>query len=740
MLKIIKKLIPPAFLMLSVLMIFIGADHFNSSVRDELSDSVNQTLTEATTQIQTSIQSVIDSKTLQILSLSDAMTSMINDEDLIYDYLPKALERANYENIMFTDTDGQGTFADKTSVNISDTDYFKAAMAGQVYVTDAFVSEYTQSTVFVVSAPVYYQSDIVGVIAGSYTLEYLESLFLTFSMEEGNSYIFDRDGNVIMSDVVAASGDSGNMLSTTSLNSDQKARLLNDFANRTPGLFTYTLNDETRMAAYAPLEINNWMVLYSVSEAALSQQQNAILQSMMIFTLITALIFLVVLLYLAYTRKQHLKSVEKAAYYDELTGLPNMVRFKQLMRQHLDAFDGPFSIVKFDIANFKVINELFSFETGNKVLCAFAQTGARVEDPSYFIARTGSDEFFMFSGNGLLHGLETSRLSYEPFFKTLVPELKNHNLTFRYGRYKIESIEEDVNDIVNKATMAHNYAKTQSGDRVIFDYDDSFKQKALITAELSNKMYDAIANEDFVPYLQPKFNIENNELIGAEALVRWIERDGNIIYPNVFIPLFESNGFIVELDKHMLKIVCRTIKRWIANGYNVVPVSVNFSRIHLQNPQFVADLKAIVDDYELSTSYIEIELTETTVTENEGDISDLLEKFRDAGFTVSIDDFGAGYSSLGMLKNFTVDTLKLDRSFFDLNKYDKRGDLVIDGIIRLAHSLDMRIVAEGVEAPDQVDFLKSVNCESAQGYYFAKPMPIVDFEKRYYLERITDNN
>ncbi len=220
-------------------------------------------------------------------------------------------------------------------------------------------------------------------------------------------------------------------------------------------------------------------------------------------------------------------------------------------------------------------------------------------------------------------------------------------------------------------------------------------------------------------------------LIGAESLVRWIEADGSIIFPDEFIPLFEQNGFIVELDRYILEHTCISMKKWIDAGLGHLPISVNCSRLTIESSTFIEDTLETVDKYGIPHGLIEIEITESTTTKNEEVLKVLFSKLRDLGFKISIDDFGSGYSSLSMLKNLKVDTLKMDRSFFIDESVGGRADLLIDGVVKLSHNLDMYVVAEGIETKEQINKLQSMKCDAVQGYYYSKPISISEFEEKY---------
>ncbi len=325
--------------------------------------------------------------------------------------------------------------------------------------------------------------------------------------------------------------------------------------------------------------------------------------------------------------------------------------------------------------------------------------------------------------------LEKTRYEYERKFRETLDIAQIHKIEFRYGRYFIPKGETDVNDIVNNVVMAHNYAK--ENNEVICDYDDAFKEKLLQKTEITNKMQVALEREEFKVFLQPKYSVENRTIEGAEALVRWKENDGKFIYPDQFIPIFEQNGFILQLDMYMLENVCKMIKKWIEEKVEPITISVNFSRVHFSNPNFVKEIKGIVDKYDIPSKYIEIELTERTIVENENALVKIVDDLHKAKFTLSMDDFGAGYSSLGILKTIDVDIVKLDKSFLDDSSSNKKGAIIMERTLKMVDELGMISVAEGVETEEQLEFLKLAKCHMAQGYLLARPMPTADFEELY---------
>ncbi|MGN1206441.1 MAG: EAL domain-containing protein, partial [Eubacterium sp.] len=246
---------------------------------------------------------------------------------------------------------------------------------------------------------------------------------------------------------------------------------------------------------------------------------------------------------------------------------------------------------------------------------------------------------------------------------------------------------------------------------------------------LEMRMEQALENGEFVPYLQPKYELANETIAGAEALVRWVSPEEGMILPGEFIPLFEKNGFIIELDLFMFEQVCKIIENWHHNDYRIIPISVNMSRGHFLVPNFFERYREILERYDVPNGSIEIELTESLFFNEISAMTELVDKIHEVGLRCSIDDFGSGYSSLNMLKNIKVDALKLDRVFFVETNEDKRGKDIINSILHLAQNLHLQTISEGVEIRSQVEYLKEMDCDYIQGYVFSKPMPVNEFVK-----------
>ncbi|MEG0813947.1 MAG: GGDEF domain-containing phosphodiesterase [Clostridium sp.] len=430
---------------------------------------------------------------------------------------------------------------------------------------------------------------------------------------------------------------------------------------------------------------------------------------------------------------QHIKQLESIAYVDEMTGGRTYYKFKE-DAQHIleEQKDTAHFIIKLDIDNFKLINQIYGYETGDEILRCMAAALAQVtRDRHEIFARVRSDEFIaLFT----LREDDDPQKIFEGFlhhFHEVVGEGFSFKCNFPNGRYIVhpeDAEKQDILDMFEKVNIAHKVAKLDKTlDFVV--YDEKMRRDALRQKEIENKMESGLMNHEFQVYLQPKYLLDDGAIGGAEALARWNNENEDLFMPSAFIAAFEKNGFITKLDKYMLDQVCGIIKDWIAEGIEPVTVSVNFSRLHLSNLNFVQELCEIVDRYGIDHKYIEIEITETVIYDNIDKLEGVLSALHAAGFTMSMDDFGSGCSSLGMLQNLPVDIIKMDHSFFAGQQDIRRSNIVVASVVHMSGELGIRVVAEGVEERNQIDFLRAIHCDMAQGYYFARPMPEESFRK-----------
>lgn len=429
----------------------------------------------------------------------------------------------------------------------------------------------------------------------------------------------------------------------------------------------------------------------------------------------------------------HINQLEQIAYVDELTGSRTYSKFKEDARRILERETlNLHLLVKLDIDNFKLVNQMYGYAKGDEMLCLVARALEKtMRSEQDIFARIGNDEFIALMQ---IESVEEAATLYNLFLSNFFPLIGDEivfKFKFPHGRYLVYPGDVDksnIMDLFEKVNIAHKSAKGNKSLEFVL-YDERLTAEALQQNEVENRMESALCHNEFLVYLQPKYQLSDNTVAGAEALARWGANNDDLFLPGAFIPVFEKNGFVTRLDKYLLHKVCAIIQGWIANGIEPVTVSVNFSRLHLGNPQLAEEICEIVDSYGIPHQYIEIEITETAIYDNIETLAVLLDQLHADGFTMSMDDFGSGYSSLGMLQNLPVDVIKMDRCFFVNQKDAQRTYTIVGSVIEMATKLGISIVAEGVEEKEQIDFLRELNCDMAQGYFFAKPMPVHDFNK-----------
>lgn len=407
--------------------------------------------------------------------------------------------------------------------------------------------------------------------------------------------------------------------------------------------------------------------------------------------------------------------------FDSLTGLYNKEAFYKLVSLHLNESSHiQYHIICIDIQQFKLINDIYNVKIGNEVLIYIANKLQNLyQQKDYFCARFSADTFFVFLPESL---------SNESFINQVTEIFRSipidRSIQPAIGIYPIHNII-SVNLMCDRAFMAVESVKGMYQRNYAW-YEENMRDHLIEEQELLNEADKAMKNGDFIVYIQPKCNMNNGRIMGGEALVRWNHPKNGIISPFHFIPLFERNGFIKYLDQFVWETVAKMLSQRLKAGMNIVPISVNVSRIDL----FVMDVPGFFQDlcqkYNIDTQWIEIEITESAYIYEENEVIKIINQLMKLGFKVLMDDFGSGYSSLNLLKDINIDTIKLDMRFLD--KQDHKSENILESVVHMAKWLNLQVIAEGVENIEQVKTLLKIGCIYAQGFYYYKPIPMTEFE------------
>ena len=391
-----------------------------------------------------------------------------------------------------------------------------------------------------------------------------------------------------------------------------------------------------------------------------------------------------------------------------------------------------YAAVYFDLARFGFVNDQYGMEVGNRVLVEYARTIEAMLRSDEILARQGSDRFIAIvlkrNLDIILDQLGGTQVKF-------VMDGNKYELTIgaHIGVFMIDSEEIQGEEIISNAYTALSYGKS-AGNEITY-MTSELKNTIKDDKQFANDIPIAMANEEFIAYYQPKVNSSTNMLCGAEALVRWM-RNGHLVSPGRFIPVMETKDLMCDMDFYMLRHVCADISKWIEQGLVPPTISVNFSRRNLSNIHLAADIDAIVKEYHVPKKMIEIEITETIDEFPISVLKNFVDDLHKLGYKVAVDDFGSGSSSLSLLREVTFDTLKIDKGFVD-RAYAK--DLtILSYMIKLAKAIGLEVLAEGVEQYEQVDTLRQLGCLVIQGYYYDRPLPKEDFEKRVINRRYTN--
>ncbi len=412
---------------------------------------------------------------------------------------------------------------------------------------------------------------------------------------------------------------------------------------------------------------------------------------------------------------------------DPMTGLMTINKFRVTTQEIMEkAKPGEYEIISFDIDMFKTINTHFSTDRGTTIIIAIADALKKVfEGTDAVVSRRVADQFLIFrriDECGTMRQIYTSDIL--PAINDAIHEKYKASLSF--GNVIIDNVKEKMTALMGQADNARLEGKSKHKTTFI-TFDEKMREQYENKINITFRMEQALKDGEFIVEYQPKIDFETLKLGGAEALVRWRPRIGEKIYPDEFIPVFEENGFIASLDLFVLKEVCECIKE---NCYKMgIPrISVNLSAHTVLSNYIVNRVSDTLDAYGVDASMIELELTESAVEANTKAFLSTVKKFKELGFAISIDDFGAGVSSLNRLSAIEADILKLDKAFFNLKDQGAKSTVVVTDVINMAKHLDMKVVAEGVETAAQALWLQSIGCDYAQGYYFARPMSEEEFK------------
>lgn len=580
----------------------------------------------------------------------------------------------------------------------------------------------------------------IHAIMAAYSLDSFDQILeITAFDGQGYAHIIRRDGTMAIRSSSPNTAVSGyNVLSSlndATFDHGTLVTIQNDIKDGRSGLTLFELDGRREYLAYSPLETQEWSLLTFVPASVVNAQSDSLLRTTILLSGLITLTFALLITFVMLSSFRHRRKLEQIAYVDPVTGGNTIQKFYEEAQGMLARPDRPqYALIYTNIEKFKVFNEQFGRHSCDEMLRAIQHGISTNLKPGESMGRLYSDNFCVWAE---YPGEAALVERFKDWYQTASQYISGKDAVWlmpvlEFGVYVVSNDTLLMEQMVDRAKLSLQGGRREMQGRGKMHYaiyDDATRKRLFREKHLEDMMEQALEDNEFQVYIQPKYCVGSETIGGAEALVRWQSSTDGMIYPDEFISLFEKNGFIIQLDLWVFEQVCISLRRWLDQGLEPVKISVNCSRIHLKNPDFLSFYIEACQRHQVPPRYLEIELTENVVFEDVEHLTRIINDIHGAGFGCSMDDFGSGYSSLNMIQDIPVDTIKLDKVFFRNDSKDiSRTTSVIGSIMSMAKALKMEIVAEGVEERFQVDMLKSLNCDYIQGYYFAKPMPISDFE------------
>ncbi|MGI5896404.1 MAG: bifunctional diguanylate cyclase/phosphodiesterase [Oscillospiraceae bacterium] len=726
--KSTKKQVLQIGVLSAVLVFIIALMVWNTSgLNETLKRSTRQYVRDVSYQLTNDITTQLKAFEMALELTADSVPGIPNDT-VLQRVLNRKADLLNFDILLVLARQGNTVPQRDDLAELGNLSGVQASFAGETSVV------YTENQNLLFSAPVYRDGVVEQVIVGVCGQENVQALIQPKSFEgSGLSCIIDSSGQVVISptdlkpflqldDIFKTGADAR----TT----EAVLQMEQDLMRQASGAFEFTAVDDARLViTYHALGINDWVLLTLVPADLISGEASAYIFRSFLIVGGVSFLFTLFLFSVFWSYRKNRIRLEHIAFTDPVTGGMNNAAFRaEFPRLTEHTPPNCYVVVLLNVKGFKLINENFGIAAGDDMLKYIYNVLVRHTKEGEIAARSEADYFFLCLRENNPEEIQNRLDEIIQDINSFAQYTDIHyRLTMLQGACLADDPALDINTLQDRARIA---CRMQNDPEKCMFYSADLLQALRNEQELNALFEGSLQNRDFQIYLQPKVRLRDGAVCGAESLVRWFHPRRGMIYPSDFIPFFEKNDNICRLDLYVFEEVCALIRKWLdANQKLDFPISVNLSRAHFKNLNFLREFSRIKREYRIPDGVIELEVTESSFFDEQQRelVKSSIEQMHASGFQCSLDDFGVGFSSLALLQEFDVDTIKLDRHFFgDISNV--KSQHVIASFIELAGKLGIHIVAEGIETEQQLAYLRQVNCDMVQGYIFSKPLPVSEFE------------
>ncbi len=716
----------PIFLILLIFS-YWGIRFIKNLTYQNVYNNISELSEQTTAQLNLSISEQMKFVEIMVDSINSGYFKSINS---IFERYEHDLEDYHFTRLVVLDKHGNGTTSDGHIVeNYANIEEF--FNQDTVYLSENRPSTVSDNQVNIYSKTFRFQNQDLVLFATVNTEDYKEILLRRLFHGEGGTYLINNSGSVLIDSFGEINQNNVNLFDFLKTKYDlssnheieKLAQMAKDIKSRQVNTFDIHFDKNTYFIHYERLNVNDWYVVSIAPDDTIAKELTTFITISLITCLVITFVVISICVYIDFSNQEKNRKLYNIAYIDPVTSLGNQLYFQENGARFLQSHDKHCYILSLDINKFKALNSLYPYEFCNNILKCLAEKLATILPPKHITCRISNDVFaslFYYEG------------SIETLLDTILQDTSTLNIdgtmvhiNLSIGVYQIKSMKTDINKLLVKAYMARAKIKGLY-DKHYYIFDELLANQLMEEQEIESSMELALKNEEFIVVYQPKTLTSTEKLIGAEALVRW-NKNGNLIPPNKFIPLFEKNKFIMKLDLYIFEKVCKDIAAW-KEKYDYAPIiSINVSKEHFVNENFIDTYVDICNKYHIDRKLIDLEITESATIDEKIDILKILNTIKEKGFTISIDDFGTGYSSLSMLQNMPIDIIKIDKVFVDKADLNSPNN-IINYIMILANRINVKTIVEGVQTKEQAEFVKNLKCDMIQGYYYSKPLRKEEFE------------